>query len=383
MAKVSRAFQIFAKPAGPVCNLGCTYCYYLKKEYLYPQERSFRMREDILEKYIFQHIDASAGPVINFSWHGGEPTIPGLDYFKKIVTLQRKYLPPGRKIRNGIQTNGTLLDDDWCSFFAEEGFGVGLSLDGPEELHDIYRVGKKQEPTHDRAMRGYALLQKHNIPFDILCVVHEQNVRFPDRVYNFFRQIGARYLGFLPLVELRDDGCGVSGRTVPAETFGDFLCKIFDEWQSRDVGTINVQIFEETIGTALGREHSLCIFRETCGDIPVVEHNGDVFSCDHFVDREHCLGNIRNNLLADLIESPVQTAFGQLKLDTLPRCCKDCEVLSMCNGGCPKDRFLRTPDGETGLNYLCAGYKRFFTYCRPFIEQLSSLWYGRAGDAGT
>jgi uncharacterized protein len=272
------------------------------------------------------------------------------------------------------------MDNDWCSFFSAEGFGVGLSLDGPKVLHDIYRVSKNQEPTHDLVMRGYALLQKHNIPFDILCVVHEQNVRHPARVYNFFRQIGARYLGFLPLVEPSPDGRGVSGRTVPAEAFGDFLCKIFDEWKSRDIGSINVQIFEEAIGTAFGREHALCIFRETCGDMPVIEHNGDVFSCDHFVDPAHHLGNIRKDLLSDIIESPVQTAFGKLKQDTLPQYCKECEVLSMCNGGCPKDRLLLTPDGETGLNYLCAGYKRFFTYCRPFIEQLSSLWRRQQPD---
>jgi len=282
--------------------------------------------------------------------------------------------PAGREIRNGIQTNGTLLDEDWCRFLAAEGFGVGLSLDGPEELHDLYRVSTRQEPTHRQVMRGYALLQKHRVPFDILCVVHDRNVRHPAKVYRFFKQIGSRYLGFLPLVEFQPDGRGLSDRSVPAEAYGDFLCTIFDEWLSQDIGRVNVQIFEEAIRTAFGQEHALCIFRKTCGDIPVIEHNGDIFSCDHFVDMEHHLGNIRNSSLAELLESPFQRAFGQAKLDGLPLLCRNCEVLAMCNGGCPKDRFLRTPDGEEGLNYLCAGYKRFFTHCRPFLTELSTQW---------
>jgi uncharacterized protein len=374
MAEASREFQVFAKPGGSVCNLECRYCYYLKKKDLYQNGTSFRMSGDILEKYIVQHIDASDASVINFSWHGGEPTVLGLDYFRKIVELQRKHQPPGRQIRNGIQTNGTLLDEDWCRFLAEEGFGVGFSVDGPQELHDLYRINKKQGPTHEQVMRGYALLQKHRIPLDILCVVHDQNVRHPIEVYRFFKHIGACYLGFLPLVEFQPDGHGVSKRTVEAEAFGDFLCTIFDEWLSHDIGRVKVQIFEEAIGTAFGQDHALCIFRKTCGDIPVIEHNGDFFSCDHFVDAEHHLGNIRETSLVELLESPSQRAFGQAKLDELPLFCKDCEVLGMCNGGCPKDRFLRTPNGEEGLNYLCAGYKRFFTYCRPFIAELSALW---------
>ena len=373
MAKASREFQVFAKPGGPVCNLDCRYCYYLQKKEIYREGASFRMSEDILEQYIIQHIDASDTPVINFSWHGGEPTVLGLDYFRKIVALQHKHQPPGKQIRNGIQTNGTLLDEDWCRFLATEGFGVGLSLDGPKELHDCYRINKKQMPTHDQAMRGYKLLQKHQVPFDILCVVHDRNVRYPTEVYRFFKQIGARYLGFLPLVEPQPDGHGVSDRTVPAEAFGAFLCEIFNEWLSQDIGRVSVQIFEEAIRTAFGQDHALCIFRKTCGDIPVIEHNGDFFPCDHFVDMEHRIGNIHETSLIDLLESTDQRAFGQAKLSGLPLFCRTCEVLAMCNGGCPKDRFILTPDGETGLNYLCAGYKRFFTYCLPFVEELSAL----------
>jgi len=375
MVRASREFQVFAKPVGSICNLDCHYCYYLKKEHLFPKTESFRMPDDILEEYIVQHIDASPGSVINFSWHGGEPTILGLDYFRKIVALQRKHQSPHQRITNGMQTNGTLLDEDWCRFLAAEGFAVGLSLDGPQEMHDRYRVTKGQHPTHKQSMRGYELLRQHRIPCNILCVVHAQNVQYPTQVYRFFKEIKAQYVEFLPLVEPQpDEEGGVSQRSVPALAWGNFLCTIFDEWMGQDIERVNVQIFEEAARTAFGQEHALCIFRETCGDVPVIEHNGDFFSCDHFVNTEHRLGNIQETPLVDLLECPAQRAFGQAKLDTLPRYCQACEVRNMCHGGCPKDRILRTPESEGGLNYLCAGYKRFFTHCRPFVAQLSALW---------
>ncbi|MFB3884169.1 MAG: anaerobic sulfatase maturase [Thermodesulfobacteriota bacterium] len=379
MAKSSREFQVFAKPGGSICNLGCHYCYYLKKEDLYPKGESFRMSDDILEEYIRQHIDASPGPVINFSWHGGEPTLLGIEYFRKIVELERKHQSSNQRITNGIQTNGTLLDEDWCRFFAEEGFTVGLSLDGPQEMHDRYRVTKGGSPTHKQAMRGYRLLRKHHVPCDILCVVHAKNAPYPTQVYRFFKEIKAPYIEFLPLVEPKpgEDG-GVSDRSVPAEALGNFLCTIFEEWMRQDIGRIKVQIFEEATRTAFGQEHSLCIFRKTCGDVPVIEHNGDFFSCDHFVNPEYHLGNVLETRLVDLLESPKQRAFGQAKLDTLPRYCQTCEVLDMCHGGCPKDRILHTPDGEAGLNYLCAGYKSFFSRCKPFVQELSALWQRRS-----
>jgi uncharacterized protein len=374
MIKASREFQVFAKPIGSICNLGCSYCYYLRKEDLYPKGEPFAMPDDLLEEYIVQHIDASPGPVVTFSWHGGEPTILGLDYFRKIVTLQHKHQHSGCRIVNGIQTNGTLLDEDWCRFLAAERFAVGLSLDGPQALHDRCRVTKGQDPTHSQAMRGYKLLRQHRVYCDVLCVVHAENVRHPSQVYRFFKEIKVQFLGFLPLVEPQADTLsGVTNRTVPAEAFGDFLTAIFDEWMSTDIGKVKVQIFEEAAGTALGQDHTLCIFRRTCGDVPVIEHNGDFFSCDHFVDREHLFGNIRETPLVRLIESPAQRAFGQTKQDTLPRYCRACPVLAMCNGGCPKDRIIRTPDGEAGLNFLCAGYRRFFTHCRPFVEELAGL----------
>ena len=375
MIKASREFQVFVKPAGSTCNLACRYCYYLEKGALYAKEEPLRMPDSVLEEYISQHIAASAGPVIHFSWHGGEPTVLGLDYFRKIVALQRRHQPRNQRIVNGMQTNGTLLDEDWCRFLAAEGFAVGLSLDGPQELHDRHRVTRGQAPTHREAMRGYNLLRQHRVPCDLLCVVHSENVRHPTEVYRFFKQIHARHIGFLPLVEPQpDEEGGVSPRTVPAEAWGSFLCTIFDEWKIQDIERVKVQIFEEAARTAFGQEHALCIFRKTCGDVPVIEHNGDFFSCDHFVDQEHRLGNIRDVSLVDLLESPEQTAFGQAKWDTLPRSCQACEVLEMCGGGCPKDRILCTSEGQAGLNYLCAGYKRFFTHCQPFVHELSALW---------
>ena len=383
MAQASREFQVFAKPAGARCNLGCRYCYYLEKKDLFPGAGALRMPDDLLEAYIVQHIEAHPGEVINFSWHGGEPTVLGLDYFRKIVALQRKHQPPRRRITNGLQTNGTLLDEDWCRFLAAERFGVGLSLDGPRELHDRHRVTPSGHPTHAQVMRGYRLLQKHRIPHDILCVVNSHNVQHPTRVYRFFKQIGARNLGFLPLVEPQPEAeGGVSRRTVPADAFGSFLCTIFDEWQGRDIGHVKVQIIEEAARTAFGQAHALCIFRRTCGDVPVVEHTGDFFACDHFVDPDHHLGNIRHASLAALLESPAQKAFGQAKLDTLPQDCRVCPVRDMCNGECPKNRFLHTPDGEPGLNYLCAGYKRFFTHVQPFVNALAALRPGQARAGG-
>jgi len=375
MAKASREFQVFVKPIGSICNLDCHYCYYLEKERLYPEGEKFQMRYEVLEEYIIQHIDASPEAVIRFSWHGGEPTVLGLDYFRKVVELQRKHLPPGKSIVNGVQTNGTLLDEEWCRFFAGEGFAVGLSLDGPPELHNRFRVTKDQRATHEQTMRGYELLQKHRVNTDILCVVNSQNVQFPLHVYRFFRQIKAQYISFLPMVEPQPDpNEGVCHLTVPAEAWGKFLCTIFDEWRDNDIGKVKVQIFEEAVRTAFNQEHSLCIFRPTCGDIPVVEHNGDFYSCDHYVDVEHRLGNITETPLVELLESPAQREFGEAKMDALPRYCRECEVRSMCNGECPKNRFITTPDGELGLNYLCEGYKRFFTHCQPFVSEVAARW---------
>ena len=381
MVKASRDFQVFTKPAGAICNLDCQYCYYLSKAHLYPNGGPIRMPELILEEYIVQHIEASPEPLIRFSWHGGEPTILGLDYFRKIVALQRKHRPAKQRIVNGMQTNGTLLDEDWCRFLADEGFFIGLSLDGPEKIHDRHRKTKAGKPSHAQTMRGYDLLRQHRVYTDILCVVNAHNVRYSKEVYRFFKQIGSEYVSFLPMVERHPEANnGVHPLTVPTEAWGDFLCDIFDEWVSSDIGQIKVQIFEEAARTAFGQDHSLCIFRQVCGDIPVVEYNGDFYSCDHYVDAEHNLGNIIETPFVRLLESPAQRAFGQAKRDSLPRYCRECEVLAMCNGECPKNRFIRTPDGEEGLNYLCAGYKRFFVHCRPFVDAVAEEWRRNISD---
>jgi uncharacterized protein len=371
--KLSRGFQIFVKPAGAACNLDCQYCYYRDKSSLYPDAGTLRMTESLLEKYILQHFEAAHGPEVDFSWHGGEPTTLGLDYFQKVVSLQRKHKPAGWRVRNGIQTNGLLINEAWCRFLANEGFSIGLSLDGPAELHDTYRMTRGGSPTHSQAMHAYELLHKMGIHTDILCVVHNRNVGVPLTVYRFFREIGAKYLGFLPAVERsQESDLGVSPYTPSAEEYGAFLCRIFDEWVQRDVGRIMIQIFEEAARPALGLEHSLCVFRETCGQIPVLEHNGDFFPCDHFVDGDHRLGNISETPLNQLLDSAAQRSFGDAKRSALPRYCLECEVLDMCNGGCPKYRFIKTPDGESGLNYLCAGLKRFFLHARGPLAALAS-----------
>jgi len=371
----SREFQVFAKPTGPTCNLGCAYCYYLDKTKLFGEDKVYHMPEEILENYIRQHIKACTEPVITFSWHGGEPMRAGLNFYRKAVELQRKYNQSGRKIINGMQTNGTLVNKDWCIFLAEEQFVIGISIDGPEELHDRFRLTKDGNPTFKQVMRGYDKLVLHGIDPEILCVVNAENVKYPLEVYRFFRQLGAPFLTFIPLVEKQtEDPVGVTSKSVSAEAFGEFLCAIFDEWVQNDIGKVKVQIFEEALRTAFNQDHTLCIFKPVCGGVPVVEHNGDFFSCDHFVTKEHYLGNIRDIALADLLDSERQQAFGQAKLNTLPRHCLECEIRDMCNGECPKNRFISTPDGEPGLNYLCAGYKKFFRHCSPFVKAVAKAW---------
>ena len=375
MAVASRGFQVFVKPAGAACNLACGYCYYLGKWNLGPGSGPARMPEDLLEDYVAQHIAASPDEIIRFSWHGGEPTVLGVDYFRRIVEIQRAHRPSGCTIANGMQTNGTLLDEEWGRFLAAEGFSVGLSLDGPRKLHDRYRLTRDGQSSFEEAMRGCEILRRHGVPADILCVVSANNVRRPGEVYGFFREIGASYVTFLPLAERRPEALGgVSPDTVPSEAWGDFLCAVFDEWVARDIGRVKIQIVEEAARTAFGQEHSLCIFRPVCGEIPVVERNGDVYSCDHFMDAEHRIGNIRETPLAELLESSPQRAFGLAKLEKLPRVCRACEVRVMCNGECPKNRFMRAPDGEEGLNYLCSGYKKLFTRVRPFVADVAAEW---------
>jgi uncharacterized protein len=375
MGKGSREFQIFVKPVGAQCNLGCTYCYYLDKTELYPHGKALQMPDDLLERYIIQHIAASTEDYILFSWHGGEPMLAGLNFFRKIVEIQQRQKPPGKRIINGIQTNGTLIDESWAHFFADQQFIVGISIDGPDDMHNHYRVTKALQPTYEKVLQGYTILQQYKIPCEILCVVNAYNVQFPAQVYRYFKQLNAEYLTFLPLV-IRPSGKmnTLCDHSVPALAFGDFLCTIFDEWKSEDIGRIKIQIVEEATRTAFNQDHTLCIFKKNCGGVPVIEHNGDFYSCDHFVGQKHYIGNILETPLVNLLESQQQIGFGRAKLNTLPDYCLQCEVRDMCNGECPKNRFIQTPDGEQGLNYLCAGYKRFFTHCKPFVDQVAVQW---------
>lgn len=372
-------FQIFVKPVGAACNLRCSYCYYLDKADLCGYRGSLKMSDEILERYIKQHIEASSEDTVFFSWHGGEPLLAGIDFYRKAVSFQQKFLPSGRYALNGIQTNGTLLDDEWCSFLKSESFIIGISIDGPPDLHNMHRITQAGEPTSEKVLKGFELLKKYKITSEILCVVNSGNSLHPLEVYNFFRQLGAEYISFLPLVE-RDTSkaSGVSDSSVKPEEFGSFLSVIFDEWIGHDIGKIKIQIFEEALRPAFNQEHTLCIFKVDCGGVPVIEHNGDFYACDHYVDREHLSGNVNEVPLAELLTSQSQKAFGKSKSDTLPRYCLDCDVLEMCNGECPKNRFITTPDGEPGLNYLCKGYKQFFTHCKPFIEVLRQTWLQRA-----
>lgn len=372
-------FQVFVKPAGARCNLRCTYCYYLDKEELLHGGQTV-MSASLLEKYIVQHLEASGGSPVFFSWHGGEPTLAGVGFFRQAAAWQKKYRKPEQQVFNGIQTNATLLNDTWCRFFTDENFMVGVSLDGTQPFHDLYRQNRQGQSTFYRTMKGLELLRAYGIPFEILCVVHRDNVKAPLEVYRFFRSLGARFITFLPLVEHRPGSQeGVSPASVPSSDFGKFLCTIFDEWKKKDIGRLQVQIFEEALRNAFHQDHTLCIFKKTCGRVPVVEWNGDFYSCDHYVDQSHLLGNIGETDLQDLLDDPRQLAFGRAKRDSLPRFCLECEVLGMCNGECPKNRFIKTPGGEPGLNYLCAGYRLFFNHVKPFADTVAAVWNG--GDS--
>ena len=310
--KVDRAFHIMTKPIGPICNLDCEYCYYLEKQALYPGKARFRMSEKLLEIYIEQYIQSQPGPVVHFAWQGGEPTLMGLDFFRKVVELQRKYLPQGWRVTNALQTNGTLLTPEWCEFLRENDFLVGISIDGPAQFHDHYRVDKKQRPTHVKVMQGLRLLQEHRVEYNVLCVVNSVNVKHPLEVYQFFKEHGVKHLQFIPLVE-KLGVAGVSHRTVPPKEFGLFLAAIFDEWVRHDVGEIFIQIIEECFAVWLGHRAQLCIFAETCGRALAMEHNGDLYSCDHFVAPEYKLGNIIELPMVEMITSEAQERFGEEK----------------------------------------------------------------------
>jgi uncharacterized protein len=372
------SFHIMTKPRGAICNLDCAYCYFLKKEALYPHS-NFRMSEEVLENFTRQYIQAQHVPQVTFAWQGGEPTLMGLDFFKKAVEFQEKYALPGMNIENAFQTNGTLLDDDWGIFFKDHNFLVGISIDGPPQLHNTYRKDKGGSPTFQKVLSGLEILKKHNVDFNILTTVHAANVEDPLDVYRFLRDdLEAKFLQFIPIVE-RDNKKGeqkgnkVTNRSVTGETYGNFLIAIFDEWVRMDVGEVFVQIFEVALGKWLGHPGGLCIFDETCGQALALEHNGDLYSCDHYVEPRYRLGNISKNDMIQLVNSYKQQQFGRDKLDTLPKYCLDCEVQFACNGGCPKNRILHTSDGEYGLNYLCDGYRAFFNHIDEPLKTMADL----------
>jgi uncharacterized protein len=379
IAQAPPAFHIMLKPRGAICNLDCKYCYFLAKEMMYPGSR-FRMADALLEEYTRQYIEAQRVPEVTFGWQGGEPTLMGLDFFRRAVAYQQKYAPPGTRIINAFQTNGTLLDDEWCRFFKEHDFLVGLSIDGPQALHDFYRVDKGGQPTFGKVMRALELLQKHGVEYNTLTTLHAANVGHPLAVYRFLRdEVGTQFMQFIPIVE-RDNETGyqegdrATDRSLTGKQYGDFLIAIFDEWVRRDVGRIFVQIFDVALAAWIGEPPGLCIFSETCGNALALEHNGDLFSCDHFVEPKYKLGNIQEIPLLDLVGLPEQIQFGRDKRDTLPRYCRECEVRFVCNGGCPKDRFITTPEGEPGLNYLCEGFRAFFNHIdRPMRMMAAEL----------
>ena len=359
------SFHVLSKPTGPICNLDCQYCFFLSKEALYPGDR-FRMTDDVLGAYIRQVIEAQAAPEVTIAWQGGEPTLMGVDFFRRALALADEYRRPGQRLQHTIQTNGTLLTDEWCELFKKHQFLVGLSVDGPPAMHDAYRVDKRGAPTYEKVRRGWDLLQSHDVDTNILCTVNAANQDHPLEVYRFFRDdMGARHIQLIPIVERDNDtgfqvGDTVTDRSVDPDAWGRFLIEVYDEWLRHDVGTVFVQMFDAALASWLSVPATMCIFGETCGNAVALEHNGDLYSCDHFVEPDYLLGNITQTHMVELLASPAQRSFGNAKRDSLPQYCLDCEVRFACHGECPKNRFTMTPDGEPGLNYLCAGYRAFF-----------------------
>lgn len=398
-------YHLLAKPAGAACNLGCKYCFFLSKENLYAERESPLMEEAVLEAYLRQLMESSPGPQVDVAWQGGEPMLRGLDFYRRSVELAQKYRQPHQRVLHTIQTNGTLIDDEWAAFFRQHGYLVGLSLDGPREMHDAYRIDKQGHGSFDAVVRGWNVLRRHGVDTNILCTVNAANQDHPLEVYRFFRdELQAQYIQLIPIVEratertvafankgwggqrgtdrplYKQEGSLVTDRTVSAEGFGRFLTGIFDEWIRRDVGKVFVTTFDVALGSWLG-QHNACIVAPTCGAALTMEHNGDVYSCDHYVEPGHRLGNVRETPLGRLVASEQQRRFGQAKFDTLPRYCRECPVLFACYGECPRNRFIATPDGEPGLNYLCAGYKAFFGHIdRPMRAMADLLRQGRHAD---
>lgn len=380
-APFAKPMYVMLKPIGATCNLHCDYCYYLEKAILYGGKNQL-MSEELLERFIQQYIESQTVPQIMFTWHGGETLMRPLSFYKKAVELQKRYAG-GRQIDNSIQTNGTLLNDEWCTFFRENNFLVGISIDGPQDFHDEYRRDKMGRPSFLRVMKGIQLLQKHGVEYNCMAVVNDYNVDYPLEFYRFFKEIGCQFLQFTPIVERlrknnatmklataqeKEEEVELAPFTVDAEKWGDFLCAIFDEWVKQDVGKIFIQIFDSTLANWVGEQPGVCTMAKTCGHAGVMEFNGDVYSCDHFVFPEYRLGNIYSKTLTAMVYSDEQLKFGNDKFDKLPRQCRECDMLFACYGECPKNRFIQDKYGNEGLNYLCKGYYKFFSHVAPYMD---------------
>lgn len=378
-------FQVMVKPIGAQCNLRCDYCFYLEKKQLYPDTRGghYRMRDDTLERFVRTLIESRlpGQQEVLFAWQGGEPTLMGLPFFTRVVALQRRYAPRGVAVRNAFQTNGVLVDDDFARFFHDHQFLVGVSVDGPQAVHDRFRRDRAGRGSFTAVMAGIERLNRHRVDYNLLTVVNSDNSRCPEEVYLFLRGLGTPHLQFIPLVEAAADGA-VSSRTVSAQAWGGFLNRVFHRWRNDDIGRVFVQHFDLLLGLTLGYPASLCVHAAECGRALAMEHNGDVYSCDHYVTREHLLGNLNATPLVDMVESAAQLAFSRSKSGSLPKTCRDCDFLALCHGGCPKDRLIATDSGR--LNWLCAGYLAFYRDSAPyFAAMVGALRSGRpASDYG-
>lgn len=380
-APFAKPLYVMLKPVGALCNLACDYCYYLEKSKLYTHNPRHVMSDELLERFIKEYIESQTMPQVMFTWHGGETLMRPLSFYKRAVELQKLY-GRGRQIDNSIQTNGTLLTDEWCEFFRENNFLVGISIDGPQDFHDEYRRNKMGAPSFHKVMQGISLLKKHGVEYNCMAVVNDYNADYPLEFYNFFKEIGCEFLQFAPIVErLKDDKSSVTALasandkeaelaefSVSPQQWGNFLCTIFDEWVKKDVGKIYIQLFDSTLANWVGEQPGVCTMAKTCGHAGVMEFNGDVYSCDHFVFPEYKLGNIYNEPLASMMYSDKQLKFGTDKFDKLPKQCKECNVLFACNGECPKNRFTYDKNGEYGLNYLCEGFYQFFNHVAPYMD---------------
>ncbi len=379
---LSFPLYVMAKPAGPMCNMDCEYCYYLEKSELFTQGKGFKMSEGLLERFTDEYIKCQTSPMVQFTWHGGEALLRGIEFYRKAIRLQKQY-GRGRQITNNIQTNGLLLNDEWCRFFKDHNFLVGISLDGPEKVHDYYRKDCGGKGTFRRVMRGVELLQKHGVEFNTLSVVNDHSVNYPVESYRFFKEIGSAYMQFIPIVErlgTRNDGLEiltadddpddveVASWTVAPLAYGNFHIRIFNEWVRRDVGKYYVQLFDATLAGMVGEQPGVCIFAKTCGHALAMEHNGNVYACDHYVFPEYYRGNILRDSLVGITLSNEQKRFGNDKRDRLPLQCQNCRFLNLCNGECPKNRIAVSKDGEYGLNYLCPGLKMYFNHVHPYME---------------